>query len=244
MARDTRDDSSEQTAARTQAETLTEARRLAVAGIVEVLAGIHQARQAAQEATERRECSPDEALPRAEIGSAESSGDLLFDLARLQIDILKRVLTFQRQHADTIYGGLQRAFSRAGQSGRGPLVIVKWRLAADGALESSSQRGRFVVENRSTKSAHVSLSVTPITSRDEPARFIRLHSTFHPAEYLLLRPDEEREIALELSAPDSALAPGQRFRGQIHVQVAGRPKLELPLRVEIAHRLRDGVTDD
>src|SRR5262245_16557481 len=83
-----------------EAKLFDDLRRTAVDGLVEVLADIHRTKQRRDDAAEqhtRRHAPEAEGRPRLEIDGGETTGDFLFDLARLQMGIVKSVLEFHRR---------------------------------------------------------------------------------------------------------------------------------------------------
>jgi hypothetical protein len=224
-----------------EAKLLDDARSTTLDGLADILAGIHRKKQLSEEAGERRAAAGGDAR-RVTIDGGETAGDLLFDLARLQLDIVNQVLAFQRRHQGRFIERLRSA-PMPGEGESAPPLILKGRPApepknADPKDKELSAPVKFVVENRSTKRAHVSLRLSELRSRDGRAPF-RAETKFkwgRPDEVedtLVLEPDQEREVLLSLHLDRAHFHAGHRYRGHIEISMPGRPKQRLPLRVEI-----------
>ena len=212
-----------------------EVQQTVINGLVGILAGIQQSKALREKAGERRARTGNgastEGPPRAAIGEASTMGDVLFDFARLQVDTFERLLSFQRKHSEALFEGLSGVARSATSAASPPQPIV----IKDSSLGSAE--GTFFVENQSTKSTHVALRVSQLRSRDGEPPFAP-QATFHvegvpPGKGLRLDPDEELQVTVRVDLQDPRFKAGKRYRGHVVISMPGRPKIELPLRVDM-----------
>ena len=188
-----------------QADLLERARRAAIDGIVETLAAIHRAGEAEERAAERgsRGSGRDDGPPRIGVDATHSAGDLLFDLARMQVDIIEKALSFQRKYGAYL---AERALGIAPAGKAPPPMHVTLRLTAlraRGDEEAHRVPARFLVDGE------------PATPKD-----------------LVIGPDQELEIKVIVEL-DRRFEAGCRYRGHLLVTAPGRPKMKLPVRVDV-----------
>ena len=209
-----------------EADLFDEAGDVVIDGVVEMLAGIHRSKQRRNEAGERRAPSHEEESqkPRVAIESDASASDLLFDFARLQLGIVKQVLAFQRKHRDILIDRLRGPAASLGGS-EAPMLLK-------GKVGETVNRS-FVVENRSSERALVSLHVSELRSHDGKAPF-RAEFDFNPEKPFDLHPDREREVGLSIVLDAEHFHPGGRYRCDVEISMVGRPKQRLPLRIDVA----------
>jgi hypothetical protein len=213
-----------------EARLMDDARNLALDGLVDVLAGIHRAKQAREDASERRtsqRTSGSGGPPRVELDSAQTAGDFFYELARMQLDIVDRVLKFQRKHADFLVERLRGApaSSDVGGAGGGLVVVT--------GAKGEKCKATFVIENRSTKNAYITLRLSELRSRDgEPPFIVKAEFDWKSGD--ALGPDQERTVSLTLTLDSPRFQAGHRYRGHIEIMTSGRPKRTLPLRIDVA----------
>lgn len=220
-----------------QADLLERARRAAIDGIVETLAAIHRAGEAEERAAERgsRGSGRDDGPPRIGVDATHSAGDLLFDLARMQVDIIEKALSFQRKYGAYL---AERALGIAPAGKAPPRLLVLRGLAGQ-----STEAGAFVIENGSASPMHVTLRLTALRARGDeeaahrvPARFLVDGEPATPKD-LVIGPDQELEIKVIVEL-DRRFEAGRRYRGHLLVAAPGRPKMKLPVRVDVKKPLR------
>jgi hypothetical protein len=211
-----------------QSKLLEEARTTALDVVVEMLAGVHRAKQQLDEdrGTGRGCGAEDEDdPPRVTVDGSATAGDLLFDLARLQLDIVKQVLAFQRHHGDALFDRLYRKPPLLGTETAAPLVLR-------GSKVDGWAHGSLVVDNRGSKKAQVSLRLSQLRSRDGRQPF-RAEVVFKPQPSFELEPDQERTVEITVTL-DDRFKPGHRYRGEVEIAMAGCSKQQVPVRIEVA----------
>ena len=209
-----------------QAEFLDHARGVAIDAIVEALADVHRVKRLRDDEAERRAgFDRGDASPRISVETGASLGDVLFNLARLQLDIFNRVLHFQRKHRDLLFDRLRSAPGRSGCMGTPDALLL------EGAL-GTKVRGTFVVENRGSASAQVSVSLS--TLRGRASAPVLVDAEFAPASPFDLQADSELELSVEVDLDASSFEAGCRYRGHVQIVIAGGTKQSIPLRIDVA----------
>lgn len=202
-----------------ESRRLREAREAVIEGLAEALGNMHRLRQRTGGAPGAGAAE----VPHVDVGTLGTSGELMLEVVRLQVDILNRVLAFSRDHGDQLLAGLTRAGARRG--GARPRSL---RLAG---APGRAAEGRFVVENASALEVEAEIRATAISDDECGAPF---------EAALQIRPERARvppggevtvEVRLDLDA--ARFAPRQRYRAQIEVASPGQPLRRLPLIVEV-----------
>ncbi|WP_437805111.1 hypothetical protein [Sorangium sp. So ce1078] len=212
--------------------------RILIGGVVEALAGIHRAKRAQNEETERRtrRSAPDEEAPCVAIDDDATASSFFFDLARLQLRMLDEALKLHRRHADFLFQRFQRTRAQPAVDTRsaGLLVLRGAIPTKDGAPTKHDASAAFVIENRSAKSARVALRLPELRSRDGRPPFIP-RAQFEPGASLDIGPDQELPVKLVLKLDRDHFKPGHRYRGDVEILMSGRAKRTLAVRVDVAH---------
>ncbi|WP_437994899.1 hypothetical protein WMF26_26120 [Sorangium sp. So ce185] len=219
---------------------LDDSSRILIGGVVEALAGIHRAKQAQREETERRprRGAPDEEAPSVTIDDDATASSFFFDLARLQLRMLDEALKLQRRHADFLFRRYQRTRAQPAADGGGGgtgLLVLKGALPAESsAAAAHDASAAFVIENRSARSVRVALRLLELRSRDGRPPFVP-RARFEPGCALDLGPDQELPVKLVLTLDRSHYKPGHRYRGSVEILMSGRARQTLAVRVDVAH---------
>ncbi|WP_437948924.1 hypothetical protein WME98_51250 [Sorangium sp. So ce296] len=217
---------------------LDDSSRILIGGVVEALAGIHRAKQAQREETERRprRGAPDEEAPSVTIDDDATASSFFFDLARLQLRMLDEALKLQRRHADFLFRRSQRTRAQpAADGGSAGLLVLKGALPAKSSAAAAHDASAvFVIENRSAKSVRVALRLLELRSRNGRPPFVP-RAKFEPGCALDLGPDQELPVKLVLALDRSHYKPGHRYRGSVEILMSGRARQTLAVRVDVAH---------
>lgn len=229
---------------KTEAELLDKSRNLALDGLVEMLAQIHRAKQAREDVRERGggggRASSDAGVPRVEVERRETAGDFLFDLAKTQLDIIDKLLKFQRKHADYLVERMRdKSAVPRGDGGDGSLLVVRGHLVVvkdtrDGENKYEfviTEPPRFVVENRNSTDVSVALRISELRSRNGDAPFFPKEVKFSTDVPFKLLADQEREV--RITAIEAPFKANCRYRGHIEIACSGKPTRRLPLRIDV-----------
>jgi hypothetical protein len=209
-----------------QANFLDSARAVAIDVIVEALADAHRIKRLRDDDAEQAaENDGGDPTPRLSVETGPTTGDVLFDFARLQLDIVERVLRFQRKHREVLFERLRLSPSRRHHSGTTPDALL---LEGDVGKDTT---GTIVVENRGSKPAQVSVDLSELRTRTGGTP-VFADVLFSPTSPFVLPADSEVRVTVTVTIGPS-FEPGLRYRGHLQVVIAGGDKRSIPLRIQI-----------
>jgi hypothetical protein len=154
-------------------------------------------------------------------------GEMLFDLVRLELRVLDQLTTVSLRNADLLIAYLQRSGEPLGHRARRPPAPEPVRIAG---RRGTSTRTRFIVDNPSLRDAELRIRASDFTPEGGGAPF-RGEVAVRP-EAFRLAPKQEIEIEVEVRV-DDRFEPQRRYRAEIEVVAAGRPRRALPLLLEV-----------
>lgn len=202
------------------------ARELAIEGIVELLSGLQRTRHLSRAAREQGAGEPPlgRSVPRFTLEVGDRGLDLTYDLARLQLDIVRRVLTFQREHASVLFDPLRHA-----RRERDALVSVAWQLDPQGRLATHAEPVCITLENRSGARVRGAVQLSELRAGAPSIAAPRaLQAHFSPREFEL-PPHGELTLVLQLQDESRELVPSSRYEASVEVELTGRTRRLLPL---------------
>jgi hypothetical protein len=167
---------------------------------------------------------PGSEVPRVQVDDAQSLGEMLFDLVRLELRVIDQLATVALRNADRLLTSLQRSGEPRRPEPPEPEPV---RLAG---RRGTSTRTRFIVDNPSLRDAELRLRASDFAPEGGGAPFPG-EVAIRP-ETVRLAPRQEIEIEVDIRV-DDRFEPGRRYRAEIEVHAAGRPRRALPIAVDV-----------
>jgi hypothetical protein len=214
-----------------ESDYLKDLRDASIRTAVEHLRIVHRLRQCG--AGDERSADGDE---RAHPEPGSMVGDLLFDVARLQLNTYNNLLGLSAQYGDRLANDLRAALAPTRAA-----TPRRRRIALRGHLGDRARPAEpLVIENRLPTPATVTLSVSQFQRADGGGTF-GARVDFEPADECeprdaavrRLEPGERRafQVAVTLDTP---FEPGQHYRSELFVILRERVVERVDLELEVA----------
>jgi hypothetical protein len=206
-----------------ESDFLTSLRLQSIDVAVDVLAGIQRAKDARSYA--RGPLAPEDV--KAPSRDKPISGDLLFELARMQVEQLKLLLKYNQASSGRLVDRLRDAMGMV--SPRAPAAPAR-EIVFRGKLGEQVTR-KFIVENSSSSAAAPAFAVTQATS--ESGRRFHLPDVEFVADPLKLEPRGEGVVTMTITLTGTDLRPRETYVAEVHARIESWIVMTAPIRIEV-----------